>query len=365
MRENGPSGKTIEQKQMGSCPAAEILVCQGGTDPPLNPSCRLVRLPRTVAGPSSPRSSTPFSAPGSPKAISLFWISWWHLAAASRSHCVDTVQMSTASTTQSGSAKPGSGRRAATRASMNSVSPRPAAQSGRSTSPSPFWTSSTTAASGCSPTPTVGRSGSTRGGPTSGSTAWPRRDARTPRTPTRSSWRSTCASMIYATRAPLAVSAGVPLIIVSAHLGHEDTSVTAKIYGHLDRTAGQAAAAAMAKMLDCASVHSLRQGLARSTHRSRGSAELPHQCLGACSGEGQHKGLNASWLIQAGVPLTVIQRHLGPRASRPPPTVTAIWTVSRHGWWPMWSATLSRPSRRVRPVSDFYAQFRFNAEFGV
>jgi integrase len=54
--------------------------------------------------------------------------------------------------------------------------------------------------------------------------------------------RHTCASWL--------LSAGVPLIIVSAHLGHEDTSVTAKIYGHLDRTAGQAAAAAMAKMLD-------------------------------------------------------------------------------------------------------------------
>jgi len=54
--------------------------------------------------------------------------------------------------------------------------------------------------------------------------------------------RHTCASWL--------LGAGVPLITVSAHLGHEDTSVTAKIYGHLDRTAGQAAAAAMAKMLD-------------------------------------------------------------------------------------------------------------------
>lgn len=53
--------------------------------------------------------------------------------------------------------------------------------------------------------------------------------------------RHTCASWL--------LGAGVPLITVSAHLGHEDTSVTAKIYGHLDRTAGQAAAAAMERLL--------------------------------------------------------------------------------------------------------------------
>jgi integrase len=53
--------------------------------------------------------------------------------------------------------------------------------------------------------------------------------------------RHTCASWL--------LGAGVPLITVSAHLGHEDTSVTAKIYGHLDRTAGQAAAAVMAELL--------------------------------------------------------------------------------------------------------------------
>ena len=40
-----------------------------------------------------------------------------------------------------------------------------------------------------------------------------------------------------------------PLIVVSQHLGHEDVSVTAKVYGHLDRTAGQAAAAALATVL--------------------------------------------------------------------------------------------------------------------
>jgi integrase len=53
--------------------------------------------------------------------------------------------------------------------------------------------------------------------------------------------RHTCASWL--------LGAGVPLITVSAHLGHEDTSVTAKVYGHLDRTAGQAAAAVMAELL--------------------------------------------------------------------------------------------------------------------
>ena len=34
-----------------------------------------------------------------------------------------------------------------------------------------------------------------------------------------------------------------PFITVSAHLGHEDAATTARIYGHLDRSAGQAAAA--------------------------------------------------------------------------------------------------------------------------
>jgi integrase len=53
--------------------------------------------------------------------------------------------------------------------------------------------------------------------------------------------RHTCASWL--------LGAGVPLITVSAHLGHEDAATTARIYGHLDRSAGQAAAAAMAKLL--------------------------------------------------------------------------------------------------------------------
>jgi integrase len=32
---------------------------------------------------------------------------------------------------------------------------------------------------------------------------------------------------------------GVPPIVVSAHLGHEDTSVTSKVYGHLIPTFGE------------------------------------------------------------------------------------------------------------------------------
>jgi integrase len=54
--------------------------------------------------------------------------------------------------------------------------------------------------------------------------------------------RHTCASWL--------LGAGVPLITVSAHLGHEDAATTARIYAHLDRTAGQAVAAAMAELLD-------------------------------------------------------------------------------------------------------------------
>ena len=53
--------------------------------------------------------------------------------------------------------------------------------------------------------------------------------------------RHTCASWL--------LGAGVPLIVVSRHMGHEDTATTARVYGHLDRTAGQAAAAAMTNLL--------------------------------------------------------------------------------------------------------------------
>ena len=43
------------------------------------------------------------------------------------------------------------------------------------------------------------------------------------------------------------LGAGVPLIVVSGHL--RTTRTTARVYGHLDRTAGQAAAAAMANLM--------------------------------------------------------------------------------------------------------------------
>jgi len=51
------------------------------------------------------------------------------------------------------------------------------------------------------------------------------------------------------TAASWLLASGVPLIVVSQHLGHEDTSVTSKVYGHLDRTAGKAAADVMAGLL--------------------------------------------------------------------------------------------------------------------
>jgi len=51
------------------------------------------------------------------------------------------------------------------------------------------------------------------------------------------------------TAASWLLGAGVPLIVVSAHLGHEDTSVTSKIYGHLIPGAAKEAADVMAKLL--------------------------------------------------------------------------------------------------------------------
>jgi integrase len=51
------------------------------------------------------------------------------------------------------------------------------------------------------------------------------------------------------TAASWLLGAGVPLIVVSAHLGHEDPGVTSKVYGHLTPGAGQAAADAMGKIL--------------------------------------------------------------------------------------------------------------------
>jgi hypothetical protein len=76
----------------------------------------------------------------------------------------------------------------------------------------------------------------------------------------------------------------------------------------------------------------------------------------------------SSCLIQAGVPQTVIQRHLGRESIQTTSDRYAIWTVSRHGWWPMWSATLSSRerlirSRRMRPVRDSYSRLRLIAGF--
>lgn len=54
--------------------------------------------------------------------------------------------------------------------------------------------------------------------------------------------RHTCASWM--------IGAGIPLVVVSRHLGHEDITTTANTYSHVDRTSGKAAAAAIGAMLD-------------------------------------------------------------------------------------------------------------------
>ncbi|UYL86894.1 tyrosine integrase [Gordonia phage RavenCo17] len=53
--------------------------------------------------------------------------------------------------------------------------------------------------------------------------------------------RHTCASWM--------IAAGIPLVVVSRHLGHEDITTTANTYSHVDRTSGKAAAAAIGAML--------------------------------------------------------------------------------------------------------------------
>lgn len=53
--------------------------------------------------------------------------------------------------------------------------------------------------------------------------------------------RHTCASWM--------IKAGVPLGVVSRHLGHESISTTMDIYGHVDRESGKAAADAIAAVL--------------------------------------------------------------------------------------------------------------------
>lgn len=53
--------------------------------------------------------------------------------------------------------------------------------------------------------------------------------------------RHTCASWL--------IAAGVPLPVVSRHLGHESIQVTVDVYGHIDRASAEAASAAMAAAL--------------------------------------------------------------------------------------------------------------------
>ena len=53
--------------------------------------------------------------------------------------------------------------------------------------------------------------------------------------------RHTCASWM--------ISAGIPLVVVSRHLGHEDITTTAQVYTHLDRSSFQEAANVIGKIL--------------------------------------------------------------------------------------------------------------------
>jgi integrase len=62
-----------------------------------------------------------------------------------------------------------------------------------------------------------------------------------PRAPRVHDLRHTCASWM--------IGAGVPLVVVSRHLGHEDIGTTSNVYGHLDRSSYDDAAAAIGKVL--------------------------------------------------------------------------------------------------------------------
>jgi integrase len=59
--------------------------------------------------------------------------------------------------------------------------------------------------------------------------------------PTPHALRHTCGSWM--------LNAGVPITVVSRHLGHESIQVTVDIYGHLDRTTSAQAAAVMGQLL--------------------------------------------------------------------------------------------------------------------
>lgn len=54
--------------------------------------------------------------------------------------------------------------------------------------------------------------------------------------------RHTCASWM--------IAEGIPIVVVSRHLGHEDITTTVNTYSHTDRTSGAAAAAAIGKLLE-------------------------------------------------------------------------------------------------------------------
>lgn len=78
------------------------------------------------------------------------------------------------------------------------------------------------------------------------SRAWPATDENgepipDPLRPRIHDLRHTCASWL--------IQAGVPLPVVSRHLGHESIQVTVDVYGHIDRTSAQAAANAINAML--------------------------------------------------------------------------------------------------------------------
>ena len=59
--------------------------------------------------------------------------------------------------------------------------------------------------------------------------------------PTPHDLRHTCASWM--------IAAGVPIAVVSRHLGHENIQITVDVYGDVDRASFAAAAAAMGKLL--------------------------------------------------------------------------------------------------------------------
>lgn len=66
-------------------------------------------------------------------------------------------------------------------------------------------------------------------------------DPRLDKKPRPHDLRHTCASWM--------IAAGIPLPVIQAHLGHESIQTTVGVYGHLDRTSGKQAAAALDGML--------------------------------------------------------------------------------------------------------------------